>query len=228
MTIALHLNGELVQDTFRTWRAEQQSLDAQLTESLAALSAFQSHLDAWQQQLAHERDELQTLRQQIEHERSATDANQTQALAEVTKDLNASRDKVAALTTMLLSRTEELRTLDNRRAESATELELARAREKELKAALDEQKMTIERERAHWTQELRHMRELLERQLDDTPSPQQTPPAAPPSTTDRTQPVGSRSAEEIRENPVLGSIVEQFGKLRQQRSFDRQTFRKPR
>ena len=61
---------------------------------------------------------------------------------------------MADLTVSLLARTEELRTLDNRRAELVTELELSRAHERELKNSLDEQKRLLEEERAKSSQEL--------------------------------------------------------------------------
>ena len=49
---------ELMQRSFRDWQAEQAELDSQLLDSVAALEAYQSHLDGWQRELA-ERDELQ-------------------------------------------------------------------------------------------------------------------------------------------------------------------------
>jgi hypothetical protein len=58
MTDAILLERESIQATFREWQSEQDALDAELSESLAALSAFQSHLDSWQQQLARERESL--------------------------------------------------------------------------------------------------------------------------------------------------------------------------
>jgi chromosome segregation ATPase len=238
---------ETVLASFRGWQAEQQSLDAQLAESLAALAAFQSHLDSWQQQLSAERDELRTSREDLErnrkslevdrtaleHDRAAAEKLQAAPSPEILAELNAARDKIAKLTTSLLERTEELRTLDGRRAEFTTELELARAREKELSHSLDEQKRTFEQERAKWSQELHHLHELLERRVETIPvpapasieQPQPTksagerPPAPAPETKHKTQ---------VTVTPVLGSIVEQFGKLRQQRANDRQAVRKTR
>ena len=59
---------ELVQ-SFRDWQAEQAVLDAQLVDSVAALEAYQSHLDGWQRELARERDELQRLREELDREK---------------------------------------------------------------------------------------------------------------------------------------------------------------
>ena len=154
----------------------------------------------------------------------------SEASATLTADLNAARDKIGALTTSLLSRTEELRTLDNRRAEVVTELELARAREKELKAALDEHKRTAEQERVHWTEELRHLRELLERRVETNTVEERVVPAAeqPAPVAPLTIDAQRRATPTPRKNPVLGSIVEQFDKLRQQRASDRHSAGKSR
>jgi DNA repair exonuclease SbcCD ATPase subunit len=227
MTLAPTFNGEAVRETFRAWNAEWNSLDTELSESLAALEAYQRHLDAWQQQLTGERDELRCAREQLERDRSASDKSHAESSATTLTELHASREKITALTTLLLSRTEELRTLDNRRAEVQTELELSRARERELQAALDEHQRSIDDERSQWADELKQLREVVERQLD-APVDQEpiaaaerpTPPAtaAPPGT-----PSASDGAQASpRENPLLGSIVEQFGKLRQQRAVERQ------
>jgi chromosome segregation ATPase len=187
---------EAIRGTFGHWRAEQEPLAHELSESLAALSAFQSHLDAWQQQLAHERERL--------GEAAGTAA-----------ELHAAREKIASLTGALLARTEELRLLDSRRAEVVTELELARAREKDLHAKLEEMKQARQAERGQSADELRHMRELLERRLEvSVERPVATADSPPASTL-------VESAGRPAHSPVLGSIVEQFGKLRQQRALDR-------
>ncbi len=219
MSLVLPINGDAIRETFQAWNAERDSLDAQLSESLSALTAYQSHLDAWQQQLARERDDLRTAREQIERDQASCDKSQTAAATAMAADLHAARDKITSLTTLLLNRTEELRTLDNRRAELQTELELARAKEKERIAALDEQQRAVEQERAQWSAELRQLRDLLERQLD-TPPPEA--PAAP-VTAPLVHPQSAGKGAHIIpcDNPLLGSIVEQFGKLRQQRAVER-------
>jgi septal ring factor EnvC (AmiA/AmiB activator) len=233
MTLAPAFSGDTVRETFQAWNAERESLDSELSESLAALEAYQANLDAWHQQLACEREELQNARDQFERDRALDDKNQSEASAATIAELHAAREKISALTTLLLNRTEELRTLDNRRAEAQTELELARARERDLNAALEDHKRSVEQERTHWAQELKHLREVIERQLDapsaekpiaavesSVPSePKAAPaPAAPPSKV----PSNGGSQTVTKENPLLGSIVEQFGKLRQQRAVERQ------
>jgi chromosome segregation ATPase len=189
---------------------------------LAALSAFQAHLDAWQGELARERESLRAERESLLRDGSTAGEDQAN-LSELGNELNATRDKVNALTTMLLSRTEELRVLDNRRAELVTELELSRAREKELKVSLDDIRQQRDAERIQWGEETRRLRELLERRLESAPatsSPEQAGGNEPPAVQHR---VSERPVERLAErtpedNPVFASVMEQFGKLRQQKA----------
>ena len=156
-----------MRQTFRHWHAEQESLESQLAESLAALSAYQSHLDAWQQQLARDREELGKAREQWERDRAVGDCS--------------------------------------------AELEQLRGREKQLTDALEEQKRTLETERAKWAQELDQLRK-------DGGKAQPAPASGAAS--------GPPTPKPMDESPVLGSIMEQFGKLRQQRASDRQALKK--
>lgn len=229
MTLALNINGDAIRDTFHAWHEQRESLDSQLTESLDALAAYQSSLDAWQQSLARERDELRKARQQFDRDRETTATSQAESSAAMANELQVAREKITALTTMLLNRTEELRALDNRRAEIQTELEIERVKEKELKIALDDQKLSVEQERSQWAEELRQLREVLVRQLDEPPQVQEPvaadagqrsePPIHPPAS--------GATNHASQESPVLGSIVQQFDKLRQQRAVGRQAV-KPR
>jgi chromosome segregation ATPase len=219
------IDSEAIRGTFRQWRAEQEPLDAELAESLSALSAYQSHLDDWHAKLARERDDLRAAREQLDRDRAASESDHAK-FNQVNKELNEARDKIAALTTMLLSRTEELRTLDNRRAEDATELELTRARERDFAAKLDELKQVREQEQAQWAEESRHLRELLEHRLETSET--ESPAAAadpPPRNVQRSE---SDRDDPQADNPVLASIMEQFGKLRQQRTQDRPALKKAR
>jgi septal ring factor EnvC (AmiA/AmiB activator) len=230
MTLTASINSHAIRESIRTWNAERESLDAQLAESIAALTAYQSHLDTWQRQLATDRKTLHEEREQFARERAANDKNSSESTSALAAELNAAREKITALTTLLLNRTEELRTLDNRRSEIQTELELSRAHERELKATLDESKRAAEQERSQWSDELRQLRDAMERQLDP-PEAQQVEPAVAsspetPVTPAAPRPASSSGARVIpRETPVIGSIVEQFGKLRQQRAVDRQIHR---
>jgi chromosome segregation ATPase len=232
MTNTLVQEYESVRETFRVWHAEQESLDAQLAESLAALTAYQSHLDSWQQQLARERAELQARCEELTRERAdfeTTKAAAEHTSAEAGEELRAAREKIAVLSSSLSERTEEFRTVDQQRSELAAELELISTREKELKLALDEQKRTLEVERTQWAEEQRQLRQMLERR-DEADVANANDVRAEPRPAIESPPLAARGkgSHVHSENPVLGSIMEQFGKLRQQRASDRAAQRKAR
>ena len=105
MTDTILINCDAVRGAFRQWQAEQEPLEAQLSESLAALAAYQSHLDAWQQQLARERDELRTSRDQWEQERGEAGQDQTQ-INDMEAELTAARSQISVLTDSLSRRDE--------------------------------------------------------------------------------------------------------------------------
>jgi exonuclease SbcC len=196
---------------------------ARLSELTSELSAARGEITTLTQNLLASAEDLRAERQKIEQNESSADY-QEERLAEVTTELNAARDKISALTTMLLSRTEELRTLDVRRAEVSTELELARVRERELKSALDELRETREWEHAQWAEESRLLRELVERRMESAEGHPTDRPEHQPSGTGP----DSKNAE-APHNPVFSSVIEQFGKLRQQRAMlDRTAAKKAR
>lgn len=226
----LTLDAGALRESISLWQAEQESLDAEWNESLAALVAYQSHLDGWQQVLAEQREQLRCDREAWERERAEGALEREQSTTQSDAQLTEGREKIALLSQQLVARTEELRVLDQRRAELATELERARSQAKSLAADAEQQKRSLEQERSAWAQQLRQMRELLEVRAaapvtgyDDDVRPPAEPatPQAPPRPR-------ATSDKKPTNNPVLGSIVEQFGKLRQQRANDRQSPKKPR
>lgn len=172
-----------VEDSFRVWQEEQSLLDAQLAESVAALEAYQSHLDVWQQDLARERQQLQEEREAFNRDCSSTGSNLEQ-LQVLTAQLDESREKNNSLTAALLQRTEELRSLD--------------------------QQFAVERQQ--WEHESARLSELAEKGAAAGAS-------ASPLLSLRNGPV--KSEPRTSTSPVLGSVMEQFGKLRQQRSLNR-------
>ena len=205
-TVPVAMDHQLLHDALRTWHEREETLDDQLAESLAALEAYQSHLDAWQRDLAGERRTLERDREQLEADR-ATAKDATARLSKATDELNDARAQVASLSKTLLERTEELRNLDSQRAELTAELELVRAREREATARLES---TSHEERPpQWAEELKQLRELLENQMDTEDVD---------GAMEEIEQADSTGDEDVAENPVLGSIVQQFGKLRQQRS----------
>ena len=204
---------EAVRTSFRLWETEQAELDAQIAESFDALVAYQSHLDDWQRQLVEERDNLRELRATVEQDQALAGAEQTR-MEQANKELNDARQQIASLTAVLLARTEELRVLDNQRGDANTEREVARAREQELAAALAARQQSFASERHQLQQEQAHLRQQLEQAVSLVSSR--------PAGRDEPSKSGSTRTETPRStSPVLGSVMEQFGKLRQQRSLNR-------
>jgi hypothetical protein len=128
---------------------------------------------------------------------------------------------------MLLARTEELRTLDVRRAEIAAELESARSHERELKMSVDELREARERDRVQWLQDSRHLRELVERRLQETEPEIEHEEVTPQQAHAPAKPAEPQDGEPS-DNPVIASVMGQFGKLRQQRALDRPALKKTR
>jgi chromosome segregation ATPase len=85
---------KIVEHSFREWQQEQTLLDAQLAESVAALDAYQAHLDNWQQELVRERDELRQLRGAIERAQAAGVGREP--IEHLNKELEDSREKIAS------------------------------------------------------------------------------------------------------------------------------------
>jgi chromosome segregation ATPase len=209
-TATIQLDRELVQRSFREWQAEQEALDSQLSESMAALEAYQSHLDNWQLQLAQEREDLQRMREELGRERPS-DGKDHEKLARCEQELLEARAKITSLTAALLDRTEELRQLDRGRAETNAALAAAKARERDLSAAHESLQKSTDVQRGQLEGAIAEMRRQLDQSPDvvDAPAPAELragdPPLGPTAT-------GS---------PVLSSLMEQFNKLRQQRSLGR-------
>jgi chromosome segregation ATPase len=208
-TATITVDRELVQRSFRDWQAEQAVLDSQLADSMAALEAYQSHLDGWHRELARERDDLQRMREALDRDK-VVDGNRHEKLERFEQELYDARTKITSLTTALLDRTEELRQLDRGRAEVNTELAVAKTREKDLTTSLETLQMSFDVQRGQWEAVITQMRQQLEQSLEFAAA------EAPAELGASEVPLGPIAA-----NPVLGSLMEQFDKLRQQRSFGR-------
>jgi len=196
-----------IQSAFRAGAEVEESLDAQLDESLAALEAYQSHLDGWQSQLARERNELRQAREQWELDREAAGDKPTNLSEEESSELNKLREKCA--------------TLEAQQTSLSSELADTRTREQRLKAEFESQQQSFDQERAQWAEVSKQLREGLDQRSVAASASQGAPPASEP------RPVVP-NRESSGSSAVLGSIVEQFGKLRQQRAIDRQGSKKAR
>lgn len=209
---------------------------AEIRGSAERLERERHDLSDARSRLARESDELEAARRQLGEDRDALRTRDSATEASLKVELQVAREKISSLTDSLLSRTEELRSLDIRRAEAVAELELVRAREIDLKSALDEHKHTAELDRLNWTAEVRQLHDLLQRRPETTvPISHATGIAgnpaiepAHPASSDSTSNSGTVASKPVSShgNPVLGSIVQQFDKLRQQRASDRNSSHK--
>jgi chromosome segregation ATPase len=184
----IEVDRAIIASSFREWQEEQQKLDAELAESVAALDAYQANLDNWQQELARERDELLQLRSATESQALApatpTGDDEHEQLELIRKELDEARAQISVLT---------------------ADLALARAHELELGEALSEEQHSKD------THALHH--EAFDEAVEL---------AAAGSYRGDTAPSGTGRSESRRGgSPVLGSVMEQFGKLREQRSISR-------
>ena len=180
-------------DWFAELAATQSEAERDLDESVTALEAYQSHLDRCQAELAAECAALEEERAKLVAERqrlSEMPAGEEEQLAE----LGEARKLISELRDMLLERTEELRRSDSKRTELVSELQQARARQLELEKNIETEKSQHLEQQLRWTEEFQRVSELLE---------------------GRTVSKGD-SGKESSSDPVLGSIMAQFGKLRRQ------------
>jgi predicted nucleic acid-binding Zn-ribbon protein len=228
-TFGIELEG--IRETFRQWRAEQEPLEAQLCEAMAALLAYQSQLDRWQRQLVQEREQLREAQEQFERDQRVAEKVRRQKIAELTAELTAECEKNVSLTAQLQARTEELQSLDNLRAELSAQVELTRAQERELRRVLAETIREHEEERLQWANELQKLQEALQHRVEleitepsvaISPESQVTEKNEQNETKQTSVAVGAAEVAGDGESPVFGSILQQFGKLRRQRAMGRQ------
>jgi septal ring factor EnvC (AmiA/AmiB activator) len=185
-----------LRDWFNDLSATQSEVDRDMNESVAALEAYQSHLDHLQAELAAERAELDEQHASLAAERQrlaempAGYGNQEEQLAE----LGEAKKLISELRDLLLERTEELRRSESKRAELVSELQLGRSRQLELEKNHEAEKSQHLEQQLRWTEEFQRVSELLEV---------------------RSRGEGNASAG-ASSDPVLGSILAQFGKLRRQ------------
>jgi len=108
-----------------------------------------------------------------------------------------------------------------------------------LKSSYEEHKHTAELDRLNWTAEVRQLHDLLQRRPEPVaPEHHETVAASEPVVESAPRPStkpspannskNASAAAGANGNPVLGSIVQQFDKLRQQRASDRHSSHKSR
>jgi chromosome segregation ATPase len=189
---------------------ELQREQSDVARDRAALECDRSLLDL-------DRSTFERDRSNPAHDHAVDGANSTK-VDELEHELFDARAKIASLTTSLLDRTDELRRLDRQRAEVTAELVVAKSREKELASVLESPQKSSDQQRMQREAAIAQMREQPENSLGTAPVEAASAPAA------SDPPLGPIAAA----NPVLGSLMQQFDKLRQQRSVARQNHPRPR
>jgi chromosome segregation ATPase len=184
------------QNELRRLREECEKLTTQCNEAQQALEA--------------ERVTSQDLRIALETAHEGITGELEARLESINQELARTRG-------CLDQRNEAVHGLQQERTALETELEMVRARAAELTDALEKERKQMAEDRAEWSGELKQLRRLLERQarLSATPlanSHVQTTPAAASETQ-----VHGGSKSPRRDDPVVGSVLAQFDRIRQQR-----------
>lgn len=210
-TPALQPRLEPLRESVRHWADEQAAiesqLEAELEESFAALEAFQRSLEEWQQSLVAQREQLQADQTALAAERETLTGHDSQLASE----LSELKTLVDLLELEKEDLAEQLKENNSGSNELMQQKEEARRREIALQAEL-------ESERADWLVQQHEMNEELNRLRERSANQS-------PAITDIDEPatselVASHAATKVatKVDPVLGSVLEQFGKLRQQQA----------
>jgi chromosome segregation protein len=132
--------------------------------------------------------------------------------------LHDARANLECTMQVVRAKEEQITSLMQERDDLEGELDSVRSRAAELSDTLDQMKRESVEERAEWSAELKQMRRVLERQTDLlTPGPSQRRPVAPPAVSASAAAAPAPSAAD----PVLGTVVAQFDKIRQERAQQR-------
>lgn len=183
-----------LRDWFDELSTAQCEVDRELNESVAALEAYQNHLDRCQLELATERAAIEEQRAAVAAERQRLAEAPAPTKEEQLAELGEAKKLISELRDLLLERTDELRRSDSKRSELVSELQHSRSRQLEIERNMETEKAQHLEQQLRWTEEFQRVSELLDvRARGD-----------------------EHSAAEPTSDPVLGSILAQFGKLRRQ------------
>lgn len=219
-------------------RAHQESLDRYIEESFRELDALHTDLETFYQDLVRQgetleraRAELQQSQREREMEREALDREQIANLEQLEQQYQQAQQELETLRLEVAGRdaqpmdesaegySAELRDLQQQREELEAELEAVRTRAAELSDALDEAKRQSVEERAEWSTELKQMRRILERQSELlATAPTQPVAAAAASAAPGREKSAAAVASQPADDPVLGSVMAQFEKIRKERA----------
>jgi chromosome segregation ATPase len=196
------------EEQFETLNQQQQDEMRRLREEYDKLKHLQNET---LQELSAERQTSHDLR-------AALEAAHEGITVELEARLKVINDELASTRGDLNQRNEVVHGLEQERTALETELELVRARAAELTDALDRERKQMAEDRAEWSSELKQLRRLLERQARLTANPSAIVDlhAAPAAEADDIRPInGSKTPR--RDDPVVGSVLAQFDRIRQQR-----------
>ncbi|TWT74642.1 Chromosome partition protein Smc [Posidoniimonas polymericola] len=200
-TIAL----DPTRECLTSWSEQHQRFEEDLQESFDALDAYQRQLDAWQQRLAGEREQLEHERERLKEQADAAiaAAEQGDQTAELEAELIASRQRTEELEQQIASSETASIGLQGENAKLTGELHQAQRAAQELGVQLEATRAEMAQQNQHWSGEFSRVVKMLEQQ--------QAAPAADFAPAAVAAPAGAS-------DPVLGSVVAQFSKLRQQRA----------
>jgi chromosome segregation ATPase len=183
--------------------------------------------------LREECEKLETLRLNTETELEAERRNSNDLRAalesahegvakELEQRLQKINEELAQTKGNLDERTVAIRNLEQERTALETELEMVRTRAAELTEALDQERKQMAQDRAEWSSELKQLRRLLERQARLATNPV-APGERPVQRANEgdSEPAGNGVQAPRRNDPVVGSVLAQFDRIRQQRLASR-------
>ncbi len=210
-TAALQPARECLED----WRQESARCEEDLNETFEALEGFQRNLESWQQRLVLERKELELERAEVQQLDTATAECEQMlagAIAAHEEELSSSQERATQLEEELTKASAARLSAESAKAQLAVELDQARRKRQELETQLEQNRAEMSRQNQHWSEEFNRVVQMLAEQNSeqDPPGSCQEEPSTP-ATPIAVAPIKSS-------DPVLGSVVAQFGKLRQQRA----------
>lgn len=203
-TTTLRPSTQPLHDCLDQWRAEQASVEADLAESFAALEGFQKSLDAWRYRLVTQEESLASQAQQLADEQSAwtnEQGDRTELVAQIEasqQELNNQKAEFNAISAQLTEANGYVDTL-------VQEASVAKDKIAQLEADLEKQREESREQQSRWDEDFKRMRQMLDRRSE----------AREPATE---APAVAEEASTAAEDPVLDSVMAQFGKLRLQKA----------
>ncbi|OHB78924.1 MAG: hypothetical protein A2W31_10605 [Planctomycetes bacterium RBG_16_64_10] len=211
-----------LQEKYEAAQAELDRLRQQPDESrLAREAVLERQIDQLQNECNRFESESEVARTRVA-ELTATIEDLSQADRDhntVDETLCDARQRLEIAAQEMSSKEAQISKLEQERDDLEAELDSVRSRAAELSDTLDQIKRESIEERAEWSAELKQMRRVLERQTDLlTPRPSSRLAVAAPTATMPMTTAGSAASAQSAADPVLGTVMAQFEKIRQERA----------